>query len=384
MKQNAPIPAAQYLRSSTGSQAYSLANQADSIERYASLNGFCIVQSFEDKGRTGLTLRHRPGLRSLLTEITRGTPGFQVVLVYDVSRWGRFQDCDESGHYEFLCKNAGVHVHYCAEQFSNDETISSFTIKALKRAMAAEFSRENGKRVRLALRRTASCGFKASGTVRFGLRRLLVDVSRKPIRVLNEGEYGGTPGHRVVYTYGPPHEVECVRQMFTWALNGQRPATIAASLNARGLPWHHDLTWNADRVRNTLRNPTYAGVVIFGRSSSALYGHEIKIPSENWIRSEQIAPAIVSRKIFEDVQELLRPRPPISSELTDKDIVKRLKRLAKLQGHLSKRAIDKRADVPSVYMLKRRFGSLENVYKSVGDAVNHRFYKYRCIPKVNG
>jgi hypothetical protein len=24
--------------------------------------------------------------------------------VYDVSRWGRFQDPDEAAHYEFLCK----------------------------------------------------------------------------------------------------------------------------------------------------------------------------------------------------------------------------------------------------------------------------------------
>jgi hypothetical protein len=31
------------------------------------------------------------------------------------SRWGRFQDADESAHYEFLCKSAGIPVHYCAE-----------------------------------------------------------------------------------------------------------------------------------------------------------------------------------------------------------------------------------------------------------------------------
>ena len=43
--------------------------------------------------------------------------------VYDVSRWGRFQDPDESAHYEFLCKAAGVRVHYCAEQFSTTGTL---------------------------------------------------------------------------------------------------------------------------------------------------------------------------------------------------------------------------------------------------------------------
>ncbi|MEO6246527.1 MAG: hypothetical protein ABIQ12_13930 [Opitutaceae bacterium] len=27
---------------------------------------------------------------------------------YDVSRWGRFQDADESGYYEYICKRAGI------------------------------------------------------------------------------------------------------------------------------------------------------------------------------------------------------------------------------------------------------------------------------------
>jgi hypothetical protein len=36
-----------------------------------------------------------------------------------VSRWGRFQDIDESAHYEFICKRSGLNVVYCAEQFEN-------------------------------------------------------------------------------------------------------------------------------------------------------------------------------------------------------------------------------------------------------------------------
>lgn len=40
--------------------------------------------------------------------------------VYDVSRGGRFQDTDESAHYEFLCRRAEIAVPYCAEQFEND------------------------------------------------------------------------------------------------------------------------------------------------------------------------------------------------------------------------------------------------------------------------
>ena len=50
---------------------------------------------------------------------------FTSLLVYDVSRWGRFQDVDESAYYEYVLKRAGVRVHYCAEQFENDGSMSS-------------------------------------------------------------------------------------------------------------------------------------------------------------------------------------------------------------------------------------------------------------------
>src|SRR5205823_719665 len=76
-----------------------------------------------------------------------GAQEYDRILVYDISRWGRFQDADEAGHYEFLCRSAGISVHYCAETFANDGTFPSVVMKTLKRAMAAEYSRELGVKV---------------------------------------------------------------------------------------------------------------------------------------------------------------------------------------------------------------------------------------------
>lgn len=67
---------------------------------------------------------------------------FNFILVYDVSRWGRFQDADESAYYEYICKRAGINVAYCAEQFENDGSPVSTIVKGVKRAMAGEYSRE--------------------------------------------------------------------------------------------------------------------------------------------------------------------------------------------------------------------------------------------------
>ena len=121
---NPLIPAAQYLRMSTEHQQYSLQNQSTATQKYAEARGFQIVRTYSDAAKSGLVLRHRPGLQQLLRDVVE-TPPYRVILVYDVSRWGRFQDTDEAAHYEFLCKSAGVPVHYCAETFANDGTLSS-------------------------------------------------------------------------------------------------------------------------------------------------------------------------------------------------------------------------------------------------------------------
>ena len=75
--------------------------------------------------------------------MTDGKTDHKAILVYDVRGWGRFQDTDEA-HYEFGARSAGIPVHYCAETFANDGSLPSSIMKALKRVMAGEYSRELG------------------------------------------------------------------------------------------------------------------------------------------------------------------------------------------------------------------------------------------------
>jgi DNA invertase Pin-like site-specific DNA recombinase len=142
-----PIPAAQYLRMSTEHQQYSLGNQSIAIAEYADRHGFAVVQTYRDAGKSGISLKRRNGLTSLLRDVIGGETAYKAILVYDVSRWGRFQDPDEAAHYEFICKNAGIPVNYCAESFDAATGVTSSVLKALKRSMAAEFSRQRSVRV---------------------------------------------------------------------------------------------------------------------------------------------------------------------------------------------------------------------------------------------
>src|SRR5262245_41384120 len=121
--------AAQYVRMSTEYQKYSIENQAAAIAAYAQLHDLSIVRTYRDAGESGLKIKNRAGLTQLIEDIRAGNADFSHVLVFDVSRWGRFQDIDESAHYEFICKEGGVKVAYCAEEFDNDGSLISSIVK---------------------------------------------------------------------------------------------------------------------------------------------------------------------------------------------------------------------------------------------------------------
>jgi DNA invertase Pin-like site-specific DNA recombinase len=75
----------------------------DVIREYAARHGFELVRTYADEGKSGLSIEGRDALRRLIGDVEARRADFQAVLVYDVSRWGRFQDADEAAHCEFLC-----------------------------------------------------------------------------------------------------------------------------------------------------------------------------------------------------------------------------------------------------------------------------------------
>ena len=131
------------------------------------------MRTYADSGKSGLRLDGRDALKQLIDDVRSGAADFSAILVYDVSRWGRFQDADESAYYEFICKEAGIAVHYCAEQFENDGSLSATIIKSMKRAMAGEYSRELSVKVFAGQCRLIGLGFRQGGMAGYGLRRQL-------------------------------------------------------------------------------------------------------------------------------------------------------------------------------------------------------------------
>lgn len=370
--------AAEYLRMSRGYQQYSIANQSAAIALYAAAHNIGIIRSFVDSGRSGRTIKKRNGLQALLNIVQGGEADFDEILVYDVSRWGRFPDSDESAHYEYLCKRAGIAVHYCAEQFENDNSATSNFVKALRRTMAAEYSRELAVKVSTGQRRLASLGFWQGGKAPFGMARQLLSLSGEPKRILKSGETKDISTDRVMLTPGDSREVEIIRFAFDLYTKERRTRRqIADTLNERSLLCGRP--WTAQKLLALLTNSVYRGAYSYGKHCTR-NGRTNHVPKESWLVRERAFTAIVSEAQWREANARIGEEVKC---LVDSEMIEALRRLWKRKRRLNVEIVNAARDVPSVQAYLNHFGSLNEVYKLIGYQLP-RNYSYPHSRKMVG
>jgi DNA invertase Pin-like site-specific DNA recombinase len=359
---------------STEHQRYSTANQADAIAKYARRRRLDVVKTYSDEGVSGLSLKNRPALKALLAEAMSGAPGYEVILVYDVSRWGRFQNPDQSAHYEFLCTEAGVPVEYCAELFENDGSLASTLLKGLKRAMAAEFSRDLSVKVAAGKARLAGKGYWQNGRPGLGLRRRTIDPKGALGPILEAGEHKAIQGHRTILVPGPEAEVALVNRIFRlFVETGLHRNGIARLLNAEGLRTPHGSQWSFVTINALLSNPKYVGDLEFNRKSTRLGTREVTHSRSEWRVTPGAFEPIVERLLFEAAQDKLRRRRTLP---TDAQMLDSLRALLGDHGTLTYRLIKHAPGLPAPATVLRRFGSWKAVYAAL-DYAGPKFAR-RC------
>src|SRR6266567_876738 len=356
--------AAAYVRMSTEHQQYSTSNQLDVIREYAKRRGLEIVKLYSDEGKSGLSIAGRESLSQMIKDVQAGGVGFSCILVYDISRWGRFQGADESAYYEYVCRRAGVTVHYCAEQFENDGSPVSTIVKGVKRAMAGEYSRELSSKVFQGACRLIQLGFKQGGTAGYGLRRMLVDLAGQKKTPLKMGEQKSLQTDRVILVPGPEDEGKVVRWMYQMFVEEAKPESeIAAALNAQGILTDFGRAWTRGTVHQVLTNEKYVGNNVYHRTSFKLKRKHVVNPPEKWIRAERAFEGIIEAELFLRAREIILAR---RKKLTNEEMLEKLRVLVKQHGRISGIIIDESEDLPSSTAFRHRFGSLVSAYRLIG------------------
>jgi DNA invertase Pin-like site-specific DNA recombinase len=346
--------AAQYLRVSSDQQRHSLRIQAAEIADYAATHGYEIVQTYQDQGKSGLRLSGRAALQNLLQDVVTGAADFDAILVQDVSRWGRFQDADEAAHYEYLCREAGLEIHYCAEPFDAYPGRTGDIFKAMKRLMAAEFSRSLSHKTRASQLRWAAAGYKMGGVAGYGLRRALIDEHGQVKAILEAGQQRLLRTDRIVLVQGPPEEVATVRRIFRLFLGENRQMReIATLLNNEGIADEGGRAWSTWTIGNVLSSPKYAGDYVFGRRRRTLDGRRIDSPAEEVRRAKRVLPPIVPHAWIEAAT---RKRQKRLLFLPPAEIWRRLDAHVDRHRRLSIPMIEADTDLPSWNTCRRYYG----------------------------
>jgi DNA invertase Pin-like site-specific DNA recombinase len=349
---------------STEHQQYSTENQRNRIREYAARRGLKIIRTYADEGKSGLRIDGRQALQQLITDVEAGDADFQVILVYDVSRWGRFQDADESAYYEYVCRRRGIQVAYCAEQFENDGSPVSTIVKGVKRAMAGEYSRELSAKVFAGQCRLIELGFRQGGPAGYGLRRVLIDQHGIMKSELRRGEHKSLQTDRVILMPGPDSEIRIVNLIYNWFIDESlNEYEIAARLNGMRVRTDVDREWTRATVREVLTNEKYIGNNVYNRVSFKLKIKRVVNTPDMLIRKEGAFQSIIPSEMFYTAQGIMRAR---ARRYSNEELIERLRNLYRNRGFLSGIVIDETEGMPSTSVYVHRFGSLIRAYQTVG------------------
>ncbi|MEK8855326.1 recombinase family protein [Escherichia coli] len=325
---NHKVRVAQYLRMSTDHQQYSLHNQSEYIKDYAEKNNMEIAYTYDDAGKSGVSIIGRHSLQQLLSDVEQKKIDIQAVLFYDVSRFGRFQNSDEAAYYSFLFERNGVDLIYCSEPIpTKDFPLESSVILNIKRSSAAYHSRNLSEKVFIGQVNLIKLGYHQGGMAGYGLRRLLVDD--------NMPEF-----------------------------------IIAERLNEQNIPVENGTLWTRAKIHQILTNEKYIGNNIYNKTSSKLKSRLVKNPKNEWVRCDKAYKPIISKKKYNKAQEIIQLR---SVHLTNEELLEKLKQKLESNGKLSGFIIDEDDTGPSSSVYRTRFGGLLRAYTLIGYKPEHDY-----------
>ena len=297
---------AYYRHSAEDKQENSVKIQRGHVERFALEHNITIIHEEVDEGVSGL-LANRPGFERLFDNWIKNVhaPDFDYVLVYDVSRWGRFQDQDQAGHYVYLCKKHGKDLVYVSRGFvdASNQLFSSLEI-SIQRYMAAEYSRQLSEKVFYGCVKVSQQGYSAGGMAVYGMARQLLDVNKKPIRILNTGEHKQIANERVSFTPKNDETTETVREIFDLFVNERlNIPEIASYFNQRKIFSTNRKQWNKSKIIKILTDETYIGTRIYNKTWGRLKQKSYKNPRSEWVVVPDAFESTIEKDIFKKAQE---------------------------------------------------------------------------------
>lgn len=216
----------------------SIEDQIGRCRTFADLQGWTIVQVYEDAAISGFTMANRPGFLAAIAAAE--TREYDVLLSEHIDRFARNAEHVLNIYNRFKDKGASLWTVTTGEVNGLHATFLGY--------MAEEYANNLGDKTKRGMESNARQG-KATGSKTFG--------------------YKGAEGGQITIV---PEEAAVVRRIFGDCVAGDTARQIAAALNAEGVPGPRGKLWNQSTINGSpqrgngiLNCELYVGVKVWNR-----------------------------------------------------------------------------------------------------------------------
>ncbi len=276
-------PAALYARVSSNRQDVDLSVSAQlrALKDYARANGYSVAREYVDEAESG-RVADRPQFREMIEEGSKPNAPFQVILVWKFSRFTRKRE--HAVAFKSMLRRKGVRVVSITEHA--DDSPTGKLMEAIIESVDEFYSENLAQEVVRGMREAASRGFFLGSKAPFGYKRVKANDGAKERPTLEVD----------------PATAPIVKEIFESSLRGNGLKEICRELNDRGIT-NRGRRWYKGGLYYLLTNEAYTGTAVWGRNSK---GEKAQDP----VRVEGAWPALVSRELFDAVQQAMRDRAP--------------------------------------------------------------------------
>ncbi len=290
----------------TNKESESITNQREYIKEYAEKNGMFIYDYYVDDGYTGSNF-DRPNFKRLIKDIELGV--INTVITKDTSRLGR--DFIETGHYmfKFFPEN---NIRYIAilENFDTEKPNGVEDIIPFQTVINDMYLKDTSRKIKSIRQNKMKQGLFVGSTVSYGYKR---DDNNKYKFIIDE------------------YSASIVRRIFNMRLKGMTASMIARTLTDEGIEppsvynnknikkTYTTNLWKISSVNHILNNEVYIGNIIQRKFDKVNYKSKkkIKLPKEEWIISENMHEPIISKEIFNQVQNIKKIKSGVGKKKYD-------------------------------------------------------------------
>ena len=286
-------------------ESNSIINQRELIQSYAKKNNLEIVKEYVDDGYSG-TNYDRPALKDLMEEISKKDRAFDIIIVKDLSRFGR----DYIGAGKYIQKIfPQLHIRFISINDNYDSKHADMSdtnlMLPIRNFINDSYARDISNKVKSSQKMKREKGDYIGSFAPYGYKK---SEENKNKLIVDE------------------NVSDIIKSIFDMKLQGYSSKAIAEELNDLGIDSpkiykenqglnykggfkvKKGRNWSAKAINRIIENEVYIGTMLQGKSATINYKNKKQTEKDkrDWVKVEDTHEGIISKEVFYIANRMLK------------------------------------------------------------------------------